>query len=552
MPALTLANLAFFAAQVALLIGVLALTLAALRPGPAVRLAACRVTLVAILLLPLQVWLRETPPAAYAQGALASAAALAVDGIEARSGRALPWGAIVGGVLGAGIALRMLWLGLGLTRLRRLGSLSVAGENAAVTIEGEVSELQAELGTRARVAFVDRVHHPVTFGIAPAVVLLPASLLAASPDRRRAIVCHELWHVRRRDWLWVLGEELALTALWFHPAVWWLVGELQLAREQVVDRLTVAATGARREYMDALFSAADLPSAPPLLSGFLRRRHLARRLVSLAEEVVMSRVRLVAGGALMVAVLLGGGAVALAAWPLAPMPRERAQPQIEQIRGLRPDTAGGVRVLHRLDVEVPGIVAGADFGEILLDVDAAVESDGGVTSARVVTATLHGDRGSSAPVEPRVVEAAATAAVDAIRGWRFEAPPETPASVLVRVRFDGESHRSVVVAVTAHTGYKVPTVLRAGGAIKPPTRLVNVAPEYPQEAQDAKIQGVVILEATIAEDGSVKEIEVLRSIPELDGAAADAVKQWRFEPTLMNGVAVPIKITTTVNFTLAP
>ena len=81
---------------------------------------------------------------------------------------------------------------------------------------------------------------------------------------------------------------------------------------------------------------------------------------------------------------------------------------------------------------------------------------------------------------------------------------------------------------------------------------MNVAPEYPQEAQDAKIQGVVILEATIAEDGSVKEVEVLRSIPELDGAAVDAVQQWRFEPTLMNGVAVPIKITTTVNFTLAP
>jgi beta-lactamase regulating signal transducer with metallopeptidase domain len=120
-------------------------------------------------------------------------------------------------------------------------------------------------------------------------------------------VCHELWHVRRRDWLWVLGEELGLTALWFHPAVWWLVGELQLAREQVVDRLTVAATGARREYMDALFSAADLPSAPPLLSGFLRRRHLARRLVSLAEEAAMSRMRLVAGGRRRLGPLGSGG-----------------------------------------------------------------------------------------------------------------------------------------------------------------------------------------------------------------------------------------------------
>ena len=146
--------------------------------------------------------------------------------------------------------------------------------------------------------FAPGLAQPVTFGVAPAIVLLPAALRDASAEQRTAVLCHELLHVRRQDWPWVLVEEAVLALLWFHPAVWWLVGELQLAREQVVDRLTVAATGARRAYMDALFSAADAPSAPPLLAGFLRRRHLARRLVALAEEVVMSRARLAVGGVL--------------------------------------------------------------------------------------------------------------------------------------------------------------------------------------------------------------------------------------------------------------
>ena len=115
----------------------------------------------------------------------------------------------------------------------------------------EVDALQAELGTRARVHFAPGLAQPVTFGVAPAIVLLPIALRDASAEQRTAVLCHELLHVRRKDWPWVLLEEAVLALLWFHPAVWWLVGELQLAREQVVDCLTVAATGARRAYMDA-------------------------------------------------------------------------------------------------------------------------------------------------------------------------------------------------------------------------------------------------------------------------------------------------------------
>jgi len=92
------------------------------------------------------------------------------------------------------------------------------------------------------------------------------------------------------------------------------------------------------------------------------------------------------------------------------------------------------------------------------------------------------------------------------------------------------------------------SVLRVGGNIRPPQRVVDVAPTYPPIALAAAVEGVVILEAVIAEDGSVRDVRVLRSIPLLDTAAVEAVRQWRFTPTLLNGEAVPVVMTVTVAF----
>ena len=92
--------------------------------------------------------------------------------------------------------------------------------------------------------------------------------------------------------------------------------------------------------------------------------------------------------------------------------------------------------------------------------------------------------------------------------------------------------------------------LRVGGNIKPPTKIRDVRPVYPQEAQDASVSGMVIIEAVIDAQGTVRSTRVLKSIPLLDQAALDAVKEWRFTPTLLNGTPVPVIMTVTVNFTL--
>jgi TonB family protein len=92
--------------------------------------------------------------------------------------------------------------------------------------------------------------------------------------------------------------------------------------------------------------------------------------------------------------------------------------------------------------------------------------------------------------------------------------------------------------------------IRVGGGILAPKKIRDVLPVYPDDARQARVQGVVILEITVAADGSVADARVLRSISLLDAAAVAAVRQWQYEPTLLNGVAVPVIMTVTVNFSL--
>ena len=95
-------------------------------------------------------------------------------------------------------------------------------------------------------------------------------------------------------------------------------------------------------------------------------------------------------------------------------------------------------------------------------------------------------------------------------------------------------------------------VYRVGGDIRPPQKIRDVTPRYPPIAQASRVEGIVILEALISEDGSVQNVKVLRGKPLLDDAAVEAVRQWLFTKPLLNGEAVPVVMTVTVSFSLKP
>jgi protein TonB len=90
--------------------------------------------------------------------------------------------------------------------------------------------------------------------------------------------------------------------------------------------------------------------------------------------------------------------------------------------------------------------------------------------------------------------------------------------------------------------------LRVGGVVKEPRVVKLVPPVYPKMASLARVSGTVVLEAVVTVDGTVAEIRIISGHPLLADAAIAAVKQWQYEPTLLNGVPTAVILTATVHF----
>ena len=97
---------------------------------------------------------------------------------------------------------------------------------------------------------------------------------------------------------------------------------------------------------------------------------------------------------------------------------------------------------------------------------------------------------------------------------------------------------------------EVEAPVRAIGEIRPPKLIKEVSPVYPEIARQARVEGVVIVEATTDIYGRVQNIKILRSIPLLDQSAIDAVRQWVYEPMIINGRPRGVIFTVTVRFQL--
>src|SRR5262249_24423364 len=237
-------------------------------------------------------------------------------------------------ILAAGIVARLGWLAVGFWRLRRY------------RLNSQPLEPALSWGVEADLRISADVSSPVTFGFRRPVVLLPARFPDLDAGMQDAVLCHEILHIRRGDWLFTLAEELVRCVFWFHPAIWWLLGEIGLAREQAVDQEVIEMTKSRDGYLDALLAIAganpQLDLAPAPL--FLRKRHLKQRVVSILREVRMSKTRRVS------ALAAGLGFLAAACWFVTVTLPLSASPQAApDAAGVTVDLGGGA-VLHRTGV----------------------------------------------------------------------------------------------------------------------------------------------------------------------------------------------------------
>lgn len=517
-------------------------------------------------------------------------------------------------VLAGGAVLRLLWLALGIWRLRRYRHTATALDPLPASVATALRQTDAA----AEVKLSKELPGPVTFGARRPVILLPERFLSLPYEAQLSVACHELLHVKRCDWVYGVLEELAASAVWFHPAVWWLAARIRLAREQAVDAEVVRLTAAREHYVDALLVLAqrqprlDYFPAQPLLT----RSHVVQRIESLVnmKEEVMSKRRLYSSFSVIAVTLAVTAWLSVLTFPLT------GRPQVKEMA--RPDAAGvkveaGGKLLHRTGVDYPETARRRGVqGTVMVELNLA--QDGTVVDGRAVSgpdelraaalkSALDWHYAAGSPKVQVAIEYKLPAAVPAtVRRATPEAAQESPEIVAVDLssapealqtalrerlsRYEGrpvsmelrqeverdiaevDSHlrmfyrentaeKKFVVAPTlepmqvvmpaAAGGFATgPDRIRIGGTVQSAKRLHVERPVYPPLAKQAKIQGTVRMEVLIDKTGHIANIALISGHPLLVPPSIDAVKQWTYSSTWLNGQPVEVITTVDVNYTL--
>jgi beta-lactamase regulating signal transducer with metallopeptidase domain len=251
---------------------------------------------------------------------------------------------ILGVVILAGVAARFVMFALGLLKLRQFRQASSPIPSSAESM-AVLEEMRVRASASAEFRLSADVDSPVTFGFLAPVILLPERFPSLDARFQSAIACHELLHVRRRDWAHHLSEEIVRAVFWFHPAIAWLIARVRLAREQVVDLEVVRLTNARKPYLEALLAFTNARAsisavpAPP----FLAERQLAERVALMLKEVRMSRTRLVVSLTSIVCFLALTVMLAVWAFPLKAVSRNAQNaPQSGVAGGVSGGAGGGI------------------------------------------------------------------------------------------------------------------------------------------------------------------------------------------------------------------
>ena len=197
-----------------------------------------------------------------------------------------------------------------------------------------------------------------------------------------------------------------------------------------------------------------------------------------------------------------------------------------------------------------GAPPSADIDAAKVAVDKAVTDGAGQYAAEAIKAAQ--DAQAALDAELKVQEGKWFKSYDKARelAAAAKAAGEKAAAEAIAAREKAEAIAAQEKAEAEAREQAKAAAVRVGGKIRPPTKIKDVKPVYPEAARSGRVQGMVIVEATIGANGKVIDTKVLRSVAMLDQAALDAVRQWEFTPTLLNGSPVPVVMTVTVNFKL--
>jgi TonB family protein len=436
--------------------------------------------------------------------------------------------------------LPILWMvGCGVACLRFFVGVAHTGWMVRLARTVEHAQRMAEeysavlkIRRRARVLESEAAPMPLTWGILRPVVVLPADAADWPQARLRTVLLHELIHVQRHDLLAQVIAQAACCLFWFHPLAWMAVRRLRLERERACDDAVLRRGVAAYDYAGHLMESvrtlaagrnswAGAPAmAQPsdlelrvraLLDSARVRNPLSRR----QAAAVLSGffVLLLASAALTLHAQSTRGSLTGVVQDPSGARVPNCQITAKNLDGsneefARANPAGEYRFEsippghYSLEVSAPGFAVGKD----------TILVAAGVTSQLATTVPLG-----------RINETLVVAA-------------QKPAA-------------STVPAAHAT---RSPQRIRVGGNVQAARLIEHTSPLYPVDLMQQGVTGTVVLRAIISTQGDLVNVEPVNTDvhPGLITAAMDAVRHWRYQPTLLNGEAVEVVTTIAVDFQL--
>jgi beta-lactamase regulating signal transducer with metallopeptidase domain len=447
---------------------------------------------------------------------------------------------IAGAAIGVGVLL------VGLARLAWLASKSRPVHAGAW--RDLADEVSRRFGLRRPVLLLQSDHPAllVTWGLVRPKVILPRAAREWSEDRVRIVLCHELAHIRRGDWVVQIAAQLVRSVYWFNPLLWMACARLRLESEQACDDRVLNLGVERTEYATQLLDLArtfrkhgrtpSLGSPAPAIAhpSTLERRiramlnaHLNRTPLTRSTSVVIAAALLVMtasiagfGAAQSAAASFSGALMDAIGRTLPDAPLALVNTQSRARHELRSDQAGHFEFAglpagdYQLETKLPGF--SGDQGRVTLGAGQNLRQDVvfQVGSLQETITTTGPDAG--------LVSGVAGDASGASRESRkaFAEPKPDPCSQST-----------------------------AGGCITQPRKIRDVKPRYPRQLWEAGIGGIIKLEGRIGTDGFLKDLRVMAPAdPDLALAATEAVGQWQYSQTRLDGVPIEVRLNISVNF----
>ena len=583
-----------------------ALQLLARRPAQQRYLAAC-IALALMIFLPLatftQISLHE-----YRLAAELKSAALPDDTalvLQAGLGDAASWLAGVATALDpylpwvlmawlVGLVVSMVRLSVGLRLALRMQFVAVSPASAG--LQQMFVSLRQRLGVSRPVALMNSalVQVPTVVGWLRPVVLIPVSCFTGLTEIQiEAILCHELAHIRRHDYLVSVIQSVVEAVLFYHPAVWWVSQQVRRERECCCDDLAVNIGGNALAYAKALSTLeARRGSYPEVVLGS-NGGVLTMRIKRLLQCEEVSAVPQMAAIVVLVVLTITAGAMAGTAraearpipHPVAPADATVPGPSAASsaaIPSVAPHSAYKAALAARSSKAAPATEAVASLAAIAAEppqqqgapnTAARIRAD--IMAGQIVskvnpiypaeakaacvqgTVVLHALIGKTGAIENLQVVSGPpellTSAIDAVRQWVYQPyllngePVEVDTTINVNYHMAGATPCPTAQNDVPDAAGVVPKTV--GGAVSAPVLISDALPEYSPEARAAKISGIVVVHFWVDEQGNPTHVQVVRGLGHgLDIKAVEAVRQYRFTPAMESGKPVVVALNTEINF----